>query len=248
MAETVTIKGTSEGLVIRLGSGPLNTVLDEMTSRLEAKASFFVGGRVALRVGDRPLSVEQLQVIGSKLEEHGVTLWAVDGEHPTTRAAARKLGLETPDDKSAWSTHLYPAASAASDAAEQMPREEMVGIVVRRTLRSGQTIHHIGHVTLIGDVNPGAEIVAGGDIIVWGKLLGTAHAGAMGDEQAVVCALELAPSQIRIGSHIARSPAGGRPPRMPEIASVQEDRIVVEGWSKSGWRLEVGGLKLKFWE
>jgi septum site-determining protein MinC len=248
MAETVTIKGTSEGLVIRLGSGPLNTVLDEMAARLEAKASFFIGGRVALRVGDRPLSAEQLQLIGSKLEEHGVTLWAVDGEHPITRAAARELGLETPDNQSAWPVRLQATGLTASYAAEQIPREEMVGIVVRRTLRSGQAIHHVGHVTLIGDVNPGAEIVAGGDIIVWGKLLGTVHAGAMGDEQAVVCALELAPSQIRIGSHIARSPGGGRPPRMPEIASVQEDRIVVEGWSKSGWRLDVGSLKLKFWE
>lgn len=247
MADTVTIKGTSEGLVISLGSGPLNAVLDEMTARLDAKASFFIGGRVALRVGDRPLSAEQLQVIGSKLEEHGVTLWAVDSEHPTTRAAARKLGLETAD-KLARSAHLHSTTLTAPDAPEQVPREEMIGIVVRRTLRSGQAIHHAGHVILMGDVNPGAEIVAGGDIIVWGKLLGTVHAGAMGDEQAVVCALELAPSQIRIGSHIARSPGGSRPPRMPEIASVQEERIVVEGWSKSARRWEVGGLKLKFWK
>jgi septum site-determining protein MinC len=74
--------------------------------------------------------------------------------------------------------------------------------------------------------------VAGGDIIVWGKLRGTAHAGAVGDDSAIVCALQLAPNQIRIGSHIARSPERGRPPKVPEIASVQKDRIVVEHWSK----------------
>jgi septum site-determining protein MinC len=238
MAQAVTIKGTSEGLVISLGSGPLKTVLDEMEARLAAKASFFVGGRVALRVGDRPLSAEQLQAIGTKLEEHGVTLWAVDAEHPTTQAAARELGLEIA---------LQPAPPISPPAPEQITREEMIGIVVRRTLRSGQALHHAGHVTLIGDVNPGAEIVAGGDIVVWGKLRGIAHAGAMGDEQAVVCALELTPSQIRIGSRVARSPERSGPPRMPEIASVQEDRIVVEGWSKSGWRLGVGNFRLKFW-
>ena len=58
--------------------------------------------------------------------------------------------------------------------------QEAVGILVHRTLRSGQALHHAGHVTLIGDVNPGAEIIAGGDIVVWGKLRGIAHAGAMG--------------------------------------------------------------------
>jgi septum site-determining protein MinC len=194
-----------------------------MTTQLNTRASFFLGGRVALRVGERPLSVEQLQHIGSTLETIGVTLWAVEGAHPATCKAAQELGLET---------SLQPVASPAPAASEQISREEMVGIVVRRTLRSGQAVHHGGHVTLIGDVNPGAEVVAGGDIIIWGKLRGTAHAGAMGDEGAVICALQMAPSQIRIGSHIARSPERGRPPKIPEIASVQEDRIVVERWSK----------------
>jgi len=108
----------------------------------------------------------------------------------------------------------------------------MAGLVVRRTLRSGQAIRHAGHIILIGDVNPGAEVVAGGDIVVWGKLRGTVHAGAMGDDRAVVCALELAPSQIRIGLHIARSPERSRRPKAPEIASVQEEGIVVERWNK----------------
>jgi septum site-determining protein MinC len=219
--ETVTIKGTSEGLVISLGPGQLQEVLDEMTARLNAKASFFVGGRVALRVGERPLSVEQLQKIGIILENLGVSLWAVEGEHPTTCLAVQELGLET---------GLHLPSSPSAPVLDRPSREELAGIVVRRTLRSGQAIHHAGHVTLLGDVNPGAEVVAAGDIVVWGKLRGTAHAGAMGDDQAVICALQLAPSQIRIGPHIARPPERGRPPKVPEIASVQEDRIVVERW------------------
>jgi len=223
MTELVTIKGTSDGLVINLGEGPLQALLDELMARLASKASFFLGGRVALRVGDRPLSVEQLQMIGVMLEQSGVTLWAVESVHPVTCTAVQELGLET---------SLPPSASAVSTTPGQVSRDEMAGIVVRRTLRSGQTLHHAGHVTLIGDVNPGAEIVAGGDIIVWGKLRGTAHAGAMGDDEAVICALQMAPSQIRIGSHIARSPERGRPPKIPEIASVQGERIVVERWNK----------------
>jgi septum site-determining protein MinC len=221
--EAVTIKGTGDGLVITLGDGPLQMVLDEMEAHLNARASFFVGGRVALKVGDRPLSAEQLQKIGTSLEQIGVSLWAVESEHPTTVTAARELGLEI---------EVHPAPSIAASAVETIALEQMEGIVVRRTLRSGQAVHHAGHVTLIGDVNPGAEIVAGGDIIVWGKLLGTARAGALGDDEAVICALELAPSQIWIGGHIARSPERSRRPKVPEMASVQEEGIVVERWNK----------------
>jgi septum site-determining protein MinC len=221
--ENVTIKGTSDGLVITLGDGPLQAILDEMKAVLKSRASFFLGGRVALRVGDRSLSAEQLVGIGTIVEQCGVTLWAVEGEHPTTRAATEELGLET---------SLRPVVTAAPAGPEPPSREEMTGIVERGTLRSGQAVHYAGHVTLIGDVNPGAEVVAGGDVIVWGKLRGTVHAGAMGDNGAVVCALQLAPSQIRIGSHIARPPERSRLPKVPEVASVQDERIVVERWNK----------------
>jgi septum site-determining protein MinC len=221
--EAVTIKGTSDGVVIALGEGALQPVLEELEARLAGRASFFLGGRVALSVGDRPLAVEQLQTIGDLLERMGMTLWAVRGEHPTTEAAAQELGLET-DQRS--------STASGSGETSGVSREELVGIVVRRTLRSGQSIRHTGHVTVIGDVNPGAEVLAGGDIVVWGKLRGIAHAGAMGDDDAVVCALQLMPSQIRIGSYIARPPDRGRPPKVPEIASVQEDRIVVERWDQ----------------
>jgi septum site-determining protein MinC len=231
--EAVTIKGTSDGLVIILGEGPLDQVLSEMKARLKAKASFFLGGRVALRVGERSLSVEQLLTIGSMLQSIQVTLWAVDGTHPTTIASAQELGLE------------IPVARPSLDLAQPdlAPRSEMVGLVVERTLRSGQDIQHAGHITLIGDVNPGAELVAGGDIIVWGKLRGTVHAGAMGDDRAIICALELEPNQIRIGTYIARAPERDHRPGAPEIARVVEGRIVVERWdSQRNRRLRLGGL------
>jgi septum site-determining protein MinC len=89
-------------------------------------------------------------------------------------------------------------------------------------------------VVIIGDVNAGAEVISGGDIIIWGRLRGTVHAGAMGDDQAAVCALDLAPTQLRIGKHIARPPEG-KPRRktVPEMAFVQEGIIIVKPW-KSG--------------
>ena len=83
-------------------------------------------------------------------------------------------------------------------------------ILVRRTLRSGYSLQHSGHVVVIGDVNPGAEIIAGGDVIVWGHLRGMVHAGAEGNDDAVVCALDLAPTQLRIGGLIATTPRAPR--------------------------------------
>ena len=105
-------------------------------------------------------------------------------------------------------------------------------LFLRRTLRSGQSLQHDGPVCIIGDVNPGAEIIAGGDVIVWGSLRGVVHAGAGGDETAVVCALQLAPTLLRIGDIRARSP-GYRPAGgvvIPEIAQAVAGRIVVEPW------------------
>jgi len=241
VGEAITIKGTSDGLVITLGDGPFEEVLDGMEAKLSSRASFFVGGRVALRVGDRALSSEQLTAVGGMLEKIGVTLWAVEGTHPTTCLAARELGLEAP---------LSPPASPVP---VDISPEEVAGFVVQRTLRSGQAIRHVGHIALIGDVNPGAEIVAGGDIIVWGKLRGTVHAGAMGDEDALICALQLAPSQIRIGARIARSPERARLPTVPEVARVHEGVIVVERWDSHGqqesrlrgWKFGPGGWDLR---
>ena len=87
-----------------------------------------------------------------------------------------------------------------------------------------------GTIVVVGDVNPGAQIVAEGDVIVWGKLRGVVHAGAAGDEDAMVGALILAPTQLRIGKQIARAPDDKRARHFPEVARVREGRIIVEPW------------------
>lgn len=77
---------------------------------------------------------------------------------------------------------------------------------LRRTIRSGQSISSDGNIVVIGDVNPGAEIIAKGDITVWGILGGIAHAGSDGNNYARIRALKLNPVQIRIGEVFARRP------------------------------------------
>ncbi|HXM05848.1 MAG TPA: septum site-determining protein MinC [Candidatus Acidoferrum sp.] len=96
------------------------------------------------------------------------------------------------------------------------------------TLRGGQSLHHTGNVVIVGDVNPGAEIVAFGDIAVFGRLAGVAHAGAGGDASARVLAFDLDPTQLRIASFIgADLGRSQRRPPQAEAAFVRDGAIVV---------------------
>lgn len=107
---------------------------------------------------------------------------------------------------------------------------------VRRTLRSGATIRFDGDVVLFGDANPGAQIVAAGNIVVLGSMKGMAHAGATGDESAFILAFDLKPTQLRIGRKIAIPPehaTGGSDPE-PEIATVVDGQIVMEPYRGKG--------------
>ena len=233
----INIKGTSDGVIVNLGAGDWNGLVAELTARLEQAASFFKGGRVALYVGPRQLSQIQVERIGALLQQHRMSLWAVVGDSEETRRVATALGLETElaaprPPARAEPVRELPRSTDAGEEGEELPAEGGA-VLVRRTLRSGQTVRYTGHVVVVGDVNPGAEVIAGGDVVVWGRLRGTVHAGAGGDDEAVVCALALAPTQLRIGSHIARSPGGEPGGRiLPEVASVQGDQIIAKPWGE----------------
>jgi septum site-determining protein MinC len=105
----------------------------------------------------------------------------------------------------------------------------------RGTLRGGQILQQVGNIVVVGDVNPGAELVASGDILVFGALRGTAHAGAQGDAAARVAALELSPTQLRIATFIAADDAK-RKSREPEVAFVHEQRIAIAPYARAGQR------------
>ena len=98
------------------------------------------------------------------------------------------------------------------------------------TLRGGQVLHHTGNIVVVGDVNPGAELVATGDILVFGRLAGIAHAGAGGDAQARIYALDLKATQLRIATFIAAEQESKRQrhtgPR-PEAALARDGRILI---------------------
>lgn len=224
MDAAITIKGTRDGLLITLESGDLPALLDQIQSLMVSRSTFFRGGKVALQVLDRRLTRSQIEHLCKALERHEVQVWAILGTHPDTCAAVDALGLATTLPSMAPELQVEPASEISLVAG--------TGVLVHRTLRSGQIVHHPGHVVIIGDVNAGAKVTAGGDVVVWGSLRGTVHAGADGDEERCVCALDLSPTQLRIGNYIARPPEGRRRTRtaQPERAFVSDGQLVAERW------------------
>uniref|UniRef100_A0A7C2ICZ3 Septum site-determining protein MinC n=1 Tax=Ammonifex degensii TaxID=42838 RepID=A0A7C2ICZ3_9THEO len=109
-------------------------------------------------------------------------------------------------------------------------------ILVQQTLRSGQSIFYAGNVIILGDVNPGAEVTAAGDVVVTGRLRGMVHAGAGGNEAAVVVAFWLEPTQLRIADHLPWLPEERLPAGSPGVARVKNGVVTVEAFPGAGDR------------
>lgn len=112
--------------------------------------------------------------------------------------------------------------------------EKLPTLYIHRTLRSGQSISSEGNIVIIGDVNPGAEIIAKGDITVWGILGGIAHAGSDGNTYSRIRALKLNAIQLRIGDVFARRPDTVNTPYVqktdtyvPEEARIHKKHIMI---------------------
>ena len=149
-----------------------------------------------------------------------MSLWAILSNSPLTEKTAQVLGLAT------------RLAVPKPERVIKTTRPDLDGeaaILIHRTLRSGVRVIYQGSVLVIGDVNPGSEIIAAGSVVVWGRLRGVVHAGAEGDEKAVVCALDLAPMQLRIARLVAVPPKRKGKPQ-PEIVHILNNQVVAEPW------------------
>ncbi len=222
------IKGVRDGLLISLDpTSEWGATIAELAAHIDERSKFFAGARIIVDVGERPVPKYELSSLKALLERRGLTLWAVLSASGTTQEAAEALDLHT-----SVAGISPPAGSAEREDEISIDPEEIgtQGVMIRRTLRSGRTVHSEGHVVVFGDVNPGAEIIAVGDVIVWGSLRGNVHAGAEGDEDAVVCALDMTPTQLRIAGYIVTSPVEKRRNPRPEVARVRDNQIVVETW------------------
>ena len=217
VAHKVVVKGTRDGLLIVLPSeAPWNELVRVLGDQLDAAREFWSGAATQVDVGEHQLDEQQVKRLQEMLNKrYQLQLTALFGKDAKTRATATQLGLTTEVEATP-----EPEAPAGRNYQNN-------ALYLRQTLRSGQILRHDGTVVICGDVNPGGEVIASGDIVILGTLRGVAHAGAKGDESAQITAINLRPTQLRIAGYIARSPDQGDPPLTyhPEYAWVSGGEI-----------------------
>ncbi len=224
----IQIKGIREGLLINAEKGTWDDRKSALLNMVKQKEGFFKGARVCLDVSDTPLRVKQITQLIDQLSDLDVTLWAILSTSETTINNARVLALET----------SLPVKKEIKEKNENNERVENNGekaVLVNKTLRAGYKVESLDHVIIMGDVNPGAEIVSAGNIIVWGKLKGSAIAGAEGNMKAVICAMELRPTQLRIGEKVF-PPQQKKGKSFPEVAYIDNNECKIELWNKEKGR------------
>ncbi len=173
-------------------------IWQQMKLRLVAQKRFLsTNTSVHLIAYDRLLDSRQLQDIADTLSEFSLQLKSVGTSRRQTAIAAAGAGysVEQLQPKKAFS---FESSSPSLPPAEALYMET--------TVRSGVEIRHRGSVIILGDVNPGGIVVADGDILIWGRLRGVAHAGAQGNSECTIMALQMEPTQLRIANALARAP------------------------------------------
>jgi septum site-determining protein MinC len=217
----VQIKGLRDGLLVSLGDAGWPVVQRALIERIEQQPAFFQGARLALDVGNQSLKSGELSSLRDRLSEHGIMLWAIISLSPVTENTAQILGLATRISKPRPQDTQNPKKSGSDSA-----------LWVNKTVRSGTRIEYAGNIVIFGDVNPGAEVIAEGSILIWGRLRGVVHAGAKGNQEAVVCALDLSPTQLRIAGQIAVAPERhGK--SLPEIVRIKDGQLQAETWTQT---------------
>lgn len=192
-------------------------ILAQLEQRLLGTEKFWIPQTpVYLQALDRLLDVSQLQEINSALTAYSLKLTQVITRRRQTAINAVTAGFSVEQTTAPNALQSLPSKA--------VPSEDP--LYLQMTLRAGTEIRHGGSIIIFGDVNGGAEVFAEGDILVWGKLRGLAHAGCGGNGQAMVMALSLMPTQLRIADSIAMVAPLHQSPE-PEIAYISNGRVII---------------------
>ncbi len=210
MSVEVMVEGVDSELVIDLKAlGSFADMKTELERNLHAIDNYLMGNWVSIDVGSKSITERQLREMEDILLDHGFHLKdLINNNSSSFNHEARRIPIN-------------PGEEEIPDSSET--------VLIHRNLRSGQKCFSKGNLVVLGDINPGAEIIAGGNILVMGALRGMAHAGAFGDEKAVIAAYRLSPTQLRIANHITRPPDGEAIlVTNPELARIRAGKVVIE--------------------
>jgi len=254
VAETgaVVLKGTGRGLEISIAPGASVTAIGAELAALLAEApSFFAGNHARVVTDGSPLpagALARIEDVATKFDLRIVEIGArkqtrfADGSGGmgpiTASPPPAPVRLDEPSFGDLLAMLEMPAI-AAQPAVPEIHELELIADepppppplgprFVQGPVRSGVILEHGSHIVVIGDVNPGAEVRAEGNIIVLGRLRGVAHA-AIGRDAGFIVSLCLQPQQLRVCRKVARAAdKDNRPGDGCEIAYATGDKIVVE--------------------
>lgn len=248
MTNEVVIKSNKYGIILILPSQmPFPELLQAIASKFQDSGSFFKDAEMVISFEGRELSAEEeLEIVGVIRANSSIKIVCVIDDDPEVEATMRErieaYGTEKGVDGpvSVKSNSGLPTMGVLGKGSP-MP----VADFYKGNLRSGQTLECTSSVTLIGDVNPGAKIISDGNIVVLGSMKGNAHAGASGDSNCFIYALDMRPIQLQIGDLIAKSPDkesnGWRIKKRPrledsqyssQVAVVRDGYICIEPMTK----------------
>lgn len=209
---SVIIKCNKYGLIVILDEKrPFEELLKDIEDKFKESAKFFKNARMAMTIRGRTLDhIQEKKVVETIVNSCGIHILCVVDEDEESEVRF-KQAVDTAEKE-----------KAAAD-----------GGFYRGTLRAGQVLETEHSVVILGDVNPGANVVSKGNIVVLGSLRGTAYAGATGDRGCFVAALVMKPIQVRIADKMARSAITKKVDiaeyKMdPKIAYVKDEHIYVK--------------------
>lgn len=173
----------------------------ELKHRLKSREQFWHdGGSVSLVAKEHLLDSRQLHTIAETLKEVELNLTTVCTNRRQTAVAAATAGYSVEQNK--------PVSSGVNSEVKNTNTSELMAepLYLRNTIRSGVEVRHPGTIIICGDLNPGGSAIAAGDLFVWGRLRGVAHAGSSGNRKSRIMALQMEFTQLRIADQVARAP------------------------------------------
>lgn len=218
--DAVVLRLYQEGMVIYINEEmPFEELKGIICEKFSKSENFFKG--LSLRIGFKgniPDKVQTDDILASIAETIG----------------CKPILWENPEPEEDTVEEVSPENELSGeqilDNAFKLTPEDEFTKFYTKTIRSGQLLESEGNIVVVGDVNPGAELVANGNIVIMGTVKGNVHAGAGGNREAIVVALNLSPTQLRIADVITRSPDEEETLHglAPEIAYIKDDYIFIE--------------------
>lgn len=208
----VIIKSNPYGLVLMLdGSMPFEELREAVAEKFKKSAKFFKKASLALTFRGRVLTNEQEALLVDEIVQNsGIHVICIVDEAKETEEYYKK---------------------AVTHALEKQKQED--GQFYRGTLRSGQVLETESSIVIIGDVNPGAQVISKGNIVILGCCMGNIYAGASGNAGCFAAALTMKPMQVRIADKTARSAIvkktdTGEYPVDPKIIYVKDEHLQIK--------------------